>query len=149
MTITPLFQAPALVQFHAFLAGAAVLLGTGQIFAPKGTIPHRTVGWVWTALMGLMIITAFMNHNILSFGPFSPKICCRDWSCGLGSFKCGSIHILSIFVLLTLPVAILHARLQNMVRHREAMIILMAIMALGGAFTLLPTRVMHAVVFGG
>jgi uncharacterized membrane protein len=149
MTLNPLLAAPALVQFHAFLAMGAVLLGGAQLFAPKGTIPHRTVGWVWIVLVTLMILTAFMNHDILSFGPFSPKICCRDQSCSLGSVKCGSIHILSVFVILMLPFAVLQARLQNVVRHRQAMIILMAVMVLGAGFTLLPTRIMHAVAFGG
>jgi uncharacterized membrane protein len=149
MTFAPLFEAPALVQFHAYLAMAAVLLGGVQLFAPKGTIPHRTVGWVWALLVAVMLVTAFMNHDILSFGPFSPKICCRDLSCRLGSTRCGSIHILSVFVLLLLPFAILQARLRNLLRHRQAMIILMAIMVLGAGFTFLPTRIMHAVAFGG
>jgi uncharacterized membrane protein len=147
MTFAPLFEAPALVQFHAYLAIGGVLLGGIQLFAPKGSIPHRAVGWVWVFLVALMIVTAFMNHDILSFGPFSPKICCRDFTCRLGSTKCGSIHILSVFVLLMLPFAILQARLLNVVRHRQAMIILMAIMVLGAGFTFLPTRIMHAVAF--
>ncbi len=149
MTLNPLLQAPALVQFHAYLAMAAVLLGGVQLFASKGTIPHRTVGWVWAALVAMMILTAFANHDILSFGPFSPKICCRDLSCSLGSVKCGSIHILSVFVFLLLPFAVLQARLRNVDRHRQAMIILMAIMVLGAGFTFLPARIMHAVAFGG
>ena len=149
MTLNPLLHAPALVQFHAYSAIAAVLLGAAQVLAPKGTIPHRSVGWVWVFLVGLMIMTAFINHDILSFGPFSPKICCRDWSCQLGSVKCGSIHILSVFVLLLLPFAVLQARLQNVVRHRQAMMILMAVMVLGAGFTFLPARVMHFVAFGG
>jgi uncharacterized membrane protein len=148
MSLDPLFTAPALVQFHAYVAMSAVLLGAVQLLAPKGTIPHRTIGWIWSLLVGTMIITAFMNHDILSFGPFSPKICCRDLTCRLGSERCGSIHILSVFVLLLLPFAVLQARLSNVVRHRQAMIILMSIMVLGAGFTLLPPRVMHAVFFG-
>lgn len=149
MSLNPLLQAPALVQFHAYSAVAAVVLGAAQLLAPKGTFPHRTVGWVWMSLVVVMIMTAFANHDILSFGPFNPKICCRDWTCQLGSVKCGSIHMLSVFVLLLLPFAMLQARLQNIVRHRQAMMILMAIMVLGAGFTFLPTRIMHAVAFGG
>jgi uncharacterized membrane protein len=149
MTLAPLFEAPALVQFHSYLAISAVLLGGVQLFAPKGTIPHKTVGWVWALLVAMMIVTAFMNHDILSFGPFSPKICCRDFSCWLGSTRCASIHILSVYVLLLLPFAILQARMRNVFRHRQAMIILMTIMVLGAGFTFLPARIMHAVAFGG
>ena len=148
MDLTPLLNAPALVQIHAFLAIGALLLGLAQLFAPKGTIPHRTVGWIWSLLVASMILTAFMNHDILSFGPFSPKICCRDLLCDRGSVKCGSIHLLSVFVLLLLPFALLQARLSNVVRHRQAMVILLTIMVLGAGFTLLPTRIMHAVFFG-
>jgi uncharacterized membrane protein len=148
MTFAPLFNAPMLVQLHAFSALGAVVLGAAQLFAPKGTIPHRTVGWVWGLLVATMIFTAFFNHDILSFGPFNPKICCRDFSCSRGSVRCGSIHILSVFVLLLLPFAILQAHLQNIVQHRLAMISLMVIMVLGAGLTLLPTRIMHAVAFG-
>lgn len=148
MILAPLFGAPALVQIHAYLALGALLLGAIQIFAPKGTISHRAVGWLWAFIVATMLVTAFMNHDILSFGPFSPKICCRDLSCGQGSVRCGSIHLLSVFVLLLLPFAILQARLRNVVRHRQAMIILLAIMVLGAGFTLLPARIMHSVFFG-
>jgi uncharacterized membrane protein len=149
MTLNPLLESPGIVQFHTFVAMVAVLLGGVQLVAPKGTIPHRTVGWVWVLLMATMITTGFMTHDILAFGPFSPKVCCRDWSCGLGSLQCGSVHILSVFVVMLLPLAALQARLQNVIRHRQAMIILFAILVLGGLGTLLPTRIMNAVAFGG
>jgi uncharacterized membrane protein len=148
MSFAPLFNAPVLVQFHAFFAMATLVVGATQLLAPKGSIPHRTVGRVWALLATLMIFTAFLNHDILSFGPFSPKICCRDFMCSLGSVRCGSIHILSVFVVLFIPYAMLQARLRNVAYHRLAMTILMAIMALGAGFTFLPARIMHAVAFG-
>jgi uncharacterized membrane protein len=149
MALAPLLESTGIVQFHSYVALVAVGLGGVQLFAPKGTIPHRTIGWAWVLLMTMMIITGFLSHDIFSFGPFSPKICCRHLSCSLGSTKCGSIHILSVFVLLLLPFAVLQARLQNVIRHRQAMIILFSILVLGGLGTLLPTRIMHAVAFGG
>ena len=57
---------------------SALLLGAIQFAAPKGTIPHRTVGWTWVGLMVVMLTTAFINHDILLYGPFSPKVCCRE-----------------------------------------------------------------------
>jgi uncharacterized membrane protein len=149
MTLAPLFGAPFIVQLHAFSAIGALVVGAAQLFAPKGTIPHRAVGWLWVFLVSLMIFTAFFNHDVLSFGPFSPKVCCRDFLCSLGSVRCGSIHILSVFVLLFVPYAILQARLRNTGYHRLAMIILMTIMVLGAGFTFFPTRIMHAVALGG
>jgi uncharacterized membrane protein len=149
MTLEPLLEAPALVQVHTFISFAVVSLGALQLLAPKGTIPHRTVGWIWAILVTVMMVTAFMNHDILSYGPFSPKICCRDLSCRLGSFRCGSIHILSVFIVLILPYAVLQARLHDVFRHGQAMILLLTIMVLGGILTTLPPRIMHDVVFGG
>lgn len=73
MTLEPLLQAPALIQLHAAAALTAVLIGTVQLVAPKGTIPHRVVGWTWVGLMSLMLISAFVNHDVLVAGPFSPN----------------------------------------------------------------------------
>jgi uncharacterized membrane protein len=51
MTLTPLLDALAVIQIHAFAALAAFAVGAVQLAAPKGTIPHRFVGWSWAALM--------------------------------------------------------------------------------------------------
>jgi uncharacterized membrane protein len=48
-----------------------------------------------------------------------------------------------------LPLAIWHARRHNVRRHRQAMLMLFTgALVIAGAFTLLPGRIMHAVVFG-
>jgi uncharacterized membrane protein len=44
MSLEPLFAAPVVVQIHAFAAMAAFVLGIVQFSAPKGTLPHRTLG---------------------------------------------------------------------------------------------------------
>lgn len=149
MTLAPLVNAPSLIQIHAFAAIGACALGAVQIFAPKGTIPHRFVGWTWILLMATMIVTAFLNHDLVTWDPFSPKICCRaSEACDRGSWRCASIHMVSLFTLLILPFAVLQARLNNISRHREAMIGLFLLLVIGGAFTFLPPRIMHDVVFG-
>src|SRR2546429_230008 len=51
MTLAPLLQAPPAITLHAFAALAAFSLGIVQFAAPKGTIPHRTIGWIWVILM--------------------------------------------------------------------------------------------------
>jgi len=51
MSLAPLLAAAPEIQVHAFAAMAAFLLGAVQLAAPKGTFPHRTLGWVWVALM--------------------------------------------------------------------------------------------------
>ena len=132
MTLAPLLSASTAIQMHAFAAMAAFALGIVQFSAPKGTIPHRTIGWVWVLLMLAVAISAFWIHQLRVWGPWSP------------------IHLLAIFVLIMVPLAVLHARRHRVVQHRWAMIgIFLGALVGAGAFTLLPGRIMHAVAFGG
>jgi uncharacterized membrane protein len=131
MTLAPLLAADGAIRLHAFAAMAAFVLGVVQIGAPKGTIPHRTIGWVWVALMLAVSISAFWIHTIRLWGPWSP------------------IHLLAIFTLVMLPVAVLHARRHRVRQHRIAMLSLFfGALVIAGLFTLFPGRIMHAVMFG-
>lgn len=131
MTLAPLLNAPAVVQIHAFAAMAAFALGTVQLTAPKGTLPHRTIGWIWAALMAVIAISAFFIHDIRMWGPWSP------------------IHLIAIYVLVSLPLAVLHARKHRVASHRRAMIgLFVGGLVIAGAFTFLPGRIMNAVAFG-
>jgi uncharacterized membrane protein len=131
MTLTPLLSASTAIQFHAFAAMAAFGLGVVQLAAPKGTLPHRTVGWIWVALMVVVSVSAFFVHQIRLWGPWSP------------------IHLLAIFTLIALPIAVWYAHSHAVRQHRIAMVSLFAgALVIAGAFTLLPGRIMHAVVLG-
>jgi uncharacterized membrane protein len=131
MTLAPLLAAPAVIQVHAFAAMAAFALGVVQFAAPKGTIPHRLFGWSWVLLMLTVAISSFFIHTIRLWGPWSP------------------IHLLSIFTLIMLTVAVLRARRHDVRRHQRAMLgLFVGALVIAGAFTLLPGRIMHAVVFG-
>ena len=131
MTLAPLLAADGAIRLHAFAAMAAFVLGVVQIGAPKGTIPHRTIGWVWVALMLAVSISAFWIHTIRLWGPWSP------------------IHLLAIFTLVMLPVAVLHARRHRVRQHRIAMLSLFfGALVIAGLFTLFPGRIMHTVMFG-
>ena len=59
MTIGPLVNAAPAIQLHAFVAMAAFGLGLVQLVAPKGTIPHRTIGWIWVLLMLTVSVSSF------------------------------------------------------------------------------------------
>jgi uncharacterized membrane protein len=132
MSLAPLLQAEPVIQIHAFAAIGAFALGLIQLSAPKGTLPHRTIGWIWVALMAAIALSSFFIHEIKMVGPFSP------------------IHLLSIFTLIMLPLAVLHARRHNVKQHRGAMIgIFIGALLVAGAFTFVPGRIMHAVAFGG
>jgi uncharacterized membrane protein len=131
MSLAPILNATPAIQLHAFAAMGAFVLGAIQLAAPKGTIPHRTIGWTWVALMLAVSISAFFIHEIRMWGPWSP------------------IHLLAAFTLVTLPFAVRHARRHAVDRHRNAMIsIFLGALVIAGAFTFMPGRIMHAVVFG-
>jgi uncharacterized membrane protein len=131
MSLAPLLDAAPAISLHAFAAMSAFVLGLVQFAAPKGTLPHRTIGWVWVLLMLAVAISSFWVHQIRLVGPWSP------------------IHLISIFVLVMLPLAVWRAHRHQVSEHRRAMIALFSgALVVAGLFTLLPGRVMHAVVFG-
>jgi uncharacterized membrane protein len=131
MSLTPLLEASGTIPLHAFAAMAAFALGIVQFAAPKGTLPHRTVGWIWVGLMAVVAASSFWIHEIRLLGPWSP------------------IHLLSIFTLIVLPIAVWRARRHRVADHRRIMImIFVGALVIAGLFTFLPGRIMHAVVFG-
>jgi len=46
MSLAPLLNAAPAIPVHAFAAMSAFLVGVVQLAAPKGTLPHRTLGWI-------------------------------------------------------------------------------------------------------
>ena len=131
MSLTPLLDAAPAIPIHAFAAMTAFALGVVQLAAPKGTLPHRTLGWIWSGLMVSVAVSSFWIHQIRLVGPWSP------------------IHLLSIFVLITVPLAVWKARRHRVADHRRIMIsVFSGALVIAGLFTLLPGRILHAVVFG-
>jgi uncharacterized membrane protein len=131
MSLAPLLDAARAIPVHAFAAMAAFVLGVFQFAAPKGTLPHRTVGWIWSLLMLTVATSSFWIHEISLVGPWSP------------------IHLLSIFVLITVPLGVWRAHRHRLADHRRIMIsVFSGALVIAGLFTLMPGRIMHAVVFG-
>ncbi|MDQ0392840.1 DUF2306 domain-containing protein [Labrys monachus] len=131
MTLEPLLAAPAVIQLHVAAAAGAFLLGLAQFAMPKGTPRHRAVGYVWVWLMAVLAVSSFWIHQIRLVGPFSP------------------IHLLSMLTLVGLPRAVWLARHGRIAAHRRLMLVLFFFALIGaGIFTLLPGRLMYAVVFG-
>jgi uncharacterized membrane protein len=131
VSLAPGLDAAPQIPLHAFAAMAAFVLGLIQFAAPKGTLPHRTVGWIWVTLMALVAISSFWIHQIRLLGPFSP------------------IHLLSIFTLAMLPLGVWFAHRHRVADHRRVMVLMFSgALVIAGLFTLLPGRIMHAVVFG-
>jgi uncharacterized membrane protein len=131
MSLAPLLDAAPGIPVHAFAAMGAFVLGVVQLAAPKGTLPHRTIGWIWVGLMLIVAVSSFWIHQIRLLGPWSP------------------IHLLSIFTLVTVPLGVWAAHRHRVVAHGFFMVsIFSGALVIAGLFTLLPGRIMHAVVFG-
>jgi uncharacterized membrane protein len=132
MSLAPLLAEPAVIQMHAFAAMAAFALGLVQFAAPKGTLPHRTIGAIWVVLMLVVAISSFWIHGIRLVGPWSP------------------IHLISIFTLVMLPLGVWRAHTHQVNAHKWTMIwIFIGGLVIAGVFTFVPGRVMYAVAFGG
>ncbi|WP_153768810.1 DUF2306 domain-containing protein [Labrenzia sp. CE80] len=131
MTIAPLLEAGWLVASHALAALAAFALGAVQLAAPKGTLPHRTLGYVWVILMLWIAGSSFFIYEIRLWGPFSP------------------IHILSLLALYGLINGVLEARRKDIREHGKTMILLYTgALLIAGFFALMPGRTMYTVLFG-
>ncbi len=126
----PLLSAPLLVVAHAFVALSAVFVGIAQFALPKGTTRHRVVGYGWVSLMAFIALSSFGIRG-LHPGQFS------------------FVHAVSVGTLVMLPIAVLHARRHRTARHGWAMVgLFTGALVIAGAFTLVPGRIMHRVVFG-
>jgi uncharacterized membrane protein len=131
MSFAPLLDAAPAIPLHAFAAMAAFVLALVQFAGRKGTLPHRTLGWIWVALMAVVAGSSFWIHTIRLVGPWSP------------------IHLLSIFTLTVLPIAVWKAHTHQVRAHRIFMTsIFLGALLIAGLFTLVPGRIMHRVVFG-
>jgi uncharacterized membrane protein len=131
INLAPLLNALPPIPLHAIAAMAAFVLGVVQLAAPKGTLPHRTLGWIWVLLMVAVAVSSFWIHQIRLVGPWSP------------------IHLLSIFTLVMLPLGVWRAHRHDVNAHRRTMIgIFTGALVIAGLFTLVPGRIMHAVIFG-
>lgn len=123
-----------LILAHTALALIAVPLGVWMLARPKptssvGGAAHRALGRVWAGLMALVALTSFGIQSINS-GSYS-------W-----------IHLLSVWTLISLAVAIFAIRRGDRRRHQYFMIGLFAGLIGAGLFTLLPGRLLHIWIFG-
>jgi len=126
-TIHTLADAPLQVHAHLVFTLLALLIGIALLLRRKGTRSHKVLGRSWAVLMLAAALTSFF---IQARGAFS-------W-----------IHILSVVVLVSVPTAVIAARRGNIRLHKICMISTFAGLAIAGAFTLLPYRMLGKLVFG-
>lgn len=125
-----LARQPWVIQLHLLTAIAAVSLGGVILSLRKGDARHRTLGWGWVVLMGT---TALSSLFIV----------------GLNGDVWSLIHLMSGWVLVTLPLGVWAARKHNIARHRQTMTgMFWGASIVAGAFTFIPGRLMWNLFFG-
>jgi len=130
MSLQPILDAGPAVQIHIASVVGAFATGTWMMLRPKGTPPHRALG---RGFMLLMIVAAASSFGIQSLNK--------------GHFSL--LHLLSIFVLLSVPYGWWNARRGNVIAHRSTMIgLYVGGLWIPGILTLLPGRLMNLAVFG-
>jgi uncharacterized membrane protein len=136
VTLAPLLTAPLAVQFHVATVVPAALIGTWQIFVSrKGSPPHRALGYVYVVLMSITALSTLWVHQLMPKSPF---------------FGLSPIHLLIPVVFIGFYNALRGAMTHNIARHRYAMLgVYVGGILVAGGLTLMPGRIMHAVIFGG
>ncbi|MGL5361918.1 MAG: DUF2306 domain-containing protein [Bosea sp. (in: a-proteobacteria)] len=127
MNLAPILAAPAIIQLHIAAAFTAVLAGGIVMLMRKGVGHHKPLGWVFAIAMMIVATSSFWITRNNQF----------SW-----------IHLLSILTFVTLPMAIIARRRGNIRAHRLGMVQLYASLAIAGAFTLLPGRILGEALLG-
>ena len=119
------------IPLHAIAAMIAIILGGIQLYMKKGGTIHKFLGRAWVGLMLIVSVSSFFIHKINFWGAYSP------------------IHLLSLWTIVTIGLAIYFVRVGNIKRHKQVMIALYGFaLILTGLFTLMPGRVMYQIAFG-
>ena len=119
------------IPLHAIAAMIAIILGAIQLYMKKGGFIHKLLGRIWVGLMLIVSVSSFFIHEIKFWGAYSP------------------IHLLSLWTIFSLGLAIYYVRVGNIKRHKQVMLALYGFaLILTGFFTFMPGRVMHQITFG-
>ncbi|MBT4214308.1 MAG: DUF2306 domain-containing protein [Porticoccaceae bacterium] len=112
----------------------AFVIGSYLLLNRKGTPVHKFLGKIY---MGLMLFTAFITLFMEAL--VGPKF--------LNHF--GFLHLLSLFVLYTVPTAYRAIRVGNIKLHKRKMVgLYVGALLVAGVFTLSPGRLIHTWLFG-
>lgn len=141
MTLAPLLAAPAMVQLHVLAALLALGLGPVALYRRRRDLWHRTAGRVWVAAMAVTAATALgIPADVLPVR--------LDAGRAGGGVAVGPIHLLVPLVFLSLWQGVAAIRRGDSGAHARTMRSLYwNAIGVAGLFTLLPGRVMNAVVF--
>ena len=123
-------QAPPLVVYVHFIAAlAAMAIGAVQLARPKGTAGHRVIGWTWAALMMVVALSSLWIPAFLAF----------TW-----------IHLFTLFVMVTLPLALYRAHRGEIAGHAKGMRgVYIGGLIVAGVFAFMPGRVLGNLLWKG
>lgn len=131
MNTEAFLSAPLVVQLHVFSAVGALLIGSIQMFAPKGNLPHRTLGTLFVVLMASAAISAIFIRQI-NGGNFS------------------FIHIFVPLTIIGVFRLVLSARRGDRRGHRsQVMGLFYGALIIPGLLSFIPGRLMHTIVLAG
>jgi uncharacterized membrane protein len=131
MTFGQFLQLSPVILLHSFCAVLALIIGTYQLLSSKGSIGHRFLGYVWCALMGTVAVASLWIHGINQFMGFS------------------FIHLISLYVAVSLPMAVIAARQGKIKKHRGIMVgTYCGGLIVAGLLTFAPGRVLGKLLFG-
>ena len=114
---------------HLAAVVPAVAIGVYQLAAPKGTRPHKALGWLWVLSMVAVALSSFWIMELRKGA---------GWSV---------IHLLSAWVLVALSLAIWHIRRGNVRAHKGFMVGTLLGLAGAGIGALMPGRFLAQLLF--
>ncbi|WP_424192247.1 DUF2306 domain-containing protein [Ampullimonas aquatilis] len=129
-----ILNATLAIRLHLLMALSALVLGALMLFLKKGTPWHKSIGYLWVIIMLLTALSSFgiQGSQLAIVAGYSP------------------IHFLSIFVLVTVPLAVFLAIKGKINAHRKAMkYIYFGGLLLPGLLTLIPGRLLGNVFWHG
>ncbi|WP_339738319.1 DUF2306 domain-containing protein [uncultured Maricaulis sp.] len=131
MNTEAFLSAPFVVQLHIFSAVGALLIGSIQLLAPKGNLPHRTMGMLFVLLMAVAAISAIFIRQI-NGGDFS------------------FIHIFVPLTIIGIVRLVLSARRRDRSGHRgQVMGLFYGALIIPGLLSFIPGRLMHTIMLAG
>ena len=114
---------------HLWAALAALAIGALVLVRQKGTRSHRLLGRAWVGLMALVALSSFWIFEIRKgAGP--------SW-----------IHLLSVWTLVSLTLAVYYIRQGNVRAHRRFMVGTFIGLAAAGLGALAPGRALYRFLF--
>jgi len=118
-----------LIAVHALLALTALGIGVVVLARRKGTASHKLLGRTWVALMTAVALSSFWIFEIRRGG--GPSL----------------IHLLSVWTLISLALAVWFIRRGNVRAHRGFMIGTFIGLAAAGLGALAPGRALYRLLF--